>query len=139
MYGYNFISKRYHGLVGAILKNLSQCRTTRIYARLETRRNYLSVGKLASSLFHVRPGGALIERSGCLNVQSSVSLSIFDVCHCFFQAIRRRPMLMLVRHAVVDAEHHFPSGLQGAKLMINDPVIEWIRWNWKKSVRLSQS
>lgn len=136
LYGYHGLTMRYHGLIGVILRNLKIGCSTGIYARLETRRNYLSIRRVASLLVSDRLGPTLLEANGCLNIQSSINLSIFDVCNYFFRAVRRRPLLKLMEHSLVDAEHHYPDHC-GAKVVINDSIGEWVRWQWNRSVRLS--
>lgn len=86
IYGYNYDAYRYHGLVGVMLMNLCLRRPTSIYARMETRRNYLSISRVARTLVADRPGGAWLEVGGLLNIQASISLSIFDICSCFSAA-----------------------------------------------------
>jgi nucleoside-diphosphate-sugar epimerase len=137
LYGYNDRAQRYHGLIGVILRNLKIRRSTGIYARLETRRNYLSIRRLATLLVSDRPGGALLEANGCLNIQSSINLSVFDVCNSFFRTVRQRPILKLIEHSLVDAEHHYPGAVHGARVIINDPIGEWVSSQWNRSVHLS--
>jgi nucleoside-diphosphate-sugar epimerase len=137
LYGYHDRAQRYHGLIGVILRNLKTRCPTGIYARLETRRNYLSVRRLATLLVRDRPDGALLEANGCLNVQSSVNLSVFDVCGSFFRAVKQRPILKLMDHSLVDAEHHCPGVVYGARVIVNDPIGEWVSWQWNRSVHLS--
>jgi len=137
LYGYHEQAQRYHGLIGVILRNLKIRCPTGIYARLETRRNYLSIRRLAALLVRDRPGGALLEASGFLNIQSSVNLSVFDVCSSFFRTVRQRPILKLMKHSFVDAEHHYPAAIRGARVVINDPIGEWISRQWNRSAPLS--
>ncbi len=137
LYGYHDRAKRYHGLIGVILRNLKIRRSTGIYARLETRRNYLSIRRLATLLVRDRPGGALLEVNGYLNILSSINLSVFDVCSSFFRAVRQRPVLKLVEHSLVDAEHHYPDSVHGARIIVNDPIAEWVSWQWNRAVHLS--
>lgn len=137
LYGYNDRAQRYHGLIGVILRNLKNRCSTGIYSRLETRRNYLSIRRLATLLVRDRPGGALLEANGRLNIQSYINLSVFDVCSSFFRTVKQRPVLKLMEHLLVDAEHHFPSVLPAAKVIVNDPICEWVSWQWKRSVHLS--
>lgn len=137
LYGYHDRTQRYHGLIGVILRNLKIRCPTGIYARLETRRNYLSIRRLAALLVRDRPGGALLEANGCLNVQSSISLSVFDVCSSFFRAVKQRPILKLMQHSLVDAEHHYPGSIHGARVIVNDPIGEWVSWQWNLSAHLS--
>lgn len=137
LYGYHDRAQRYHGLIGVILRNLKIRCSTGIYARLETRRNYLSIRRLATLLVRDRSGGALLEANGCLNIQSSINLSVFDVCSSFFRAVRQRPILKLMEHSLVDAEHHNPCVVHGAKVIVNDPIGEWVSWQWNRSVHLS--
>lgn len=137
LYGYHDRAQRYHGLIGVILQNLKLRRPTGIYARLETRRNYLSIRRLATLLVSDRPGGALLEANGCLNIESSINLSVFDVCNSFFRTVKQRPILKLIEHSLVDAEHHYPGAVHGARILINDPIGEWVSWQWYQSVQLS--
>jgi nucleoside-diphosphate-sugar epimerase len=137
LYGYHDRAQRFHGLIGVILRNLRIRCPTGIYARLETRRNYLSIRRLAALLVRDRPGGALLEASGFLNIQSSVNLSVFDVCSSFFRTVRQRPILKLMKHSFVDAEHHYPAAIRGARVIINDPIGEWISRQWNRSAPLS--
>jgi nucleoside-diphosphate-sugar epimerase len=139
IYGYHDRAQRYHGVIGVILRNLRFRRQTGIYARLETRRNYLSIHRLAPLLVRERMGGGLVEGQGCLNIQSSISLSIFDVCTAFFRAVRQRPVLKLMQHSLVDEEHHYPSRLHGARVIVNDPIGEWVSWQWNRSAHLFPS
>ena len=133
MYGYNQRERRYHGLVGVIFRNLRIRCPTRVYARLETRRNYLSIHRLAPLLVRDKAGGGLLDERGEVNIQSTMSLSVFDVCTHFFRAIKQRPTLKLVQHSALDEEHHYPSALAGAKFCINDPIGEWVSLHWKRS------
>lgn len=137
LYGYHERAERYHGLIGLLLRNLKIRHSTEIYALLETRRNYLSIRRLATLLVRDRPGGTLLEGNGLLNIQSSINLSVFDVCSSFFRAVRQRPVLKLVEHSLVDAEHHYPDDVHGDRIIVNDPVIEWVSWQWNRSVHLS--
>jgi hypothetical protein len=139
LYGYNDQANRYHGLIGVILQNLKICRPTGIYTRLETRRNYLSIRRLAAQLVRDQPGGALLEANGILNIQSSINLTVFDVCASIFRTAKQRPILKMIQHSPVDAEHHCPSALYGAKVIINDPISEWVSWQWNRSVHLFPS
>ncbi len=137
LYGYHDRVQRYHGLIGVILRNLKIRCSTGVYARLETRRNYLSIRRLAALLVRDRPSGALLEANGCLNIQSSINLSVFDVCSSFFRAVRQRPILKLMGHSLVDEEHHYPGAVHGARVIVNDPIGEWVSWQWNRSVRVS--
>lgn len=137
LYGFHERKRSYHGLIGIVLRNLKVRSPTGIYSRLETRRNYLSIRRLADLLVRDRPCGAFLEANGCLNVQSSIGLSIFDVCASFFRVVKQRPILKLMEHSLVDAEHHYPSLLHGAKLVINDSIDEWVKWQWNRSTHLS--
>ena len=137
LYGYNVRVQRYHGLIGVILRNLKNRSPTSIYSRLETRRNYLSIQRLATMLVSCRPGGSLLETYGSLNVQSSINLSVFDVCSAFFRAVKKRPILKLMHHSPVDAEHHCPNAVPGAKVIINDSISEWLIWHWNQCAHLS--
>ncbi len=137
MYGYSFRARRFHGLVGIMLRNLRIRRPTGIYARLETRRNYLSIHRLAPLLVRQSSRGGALDQTGILNVQSTVGLSILDVCTHFFRAIKQRPILKLVRHSQLDEEHHYPSKLTDAKLCVIDPIGEWVSLHWKRSAPLS--
>ena len=92
---------------------------------------------MAALLVRDRPGGALIEANGYLNIQSSINLSVFDVCSFFFRAVRQRPILKLMEHSLVDAEHHYPGAVHGARVIVNDPIGEWVSWQWNRSVHLS--
>lgn len=113
-YGYNQRKRRYHGLVGVIFRNLRIRCPTRIYARSETRRNYLSIHRLAPLLVRDKTGGGLLDEKGEVNIQSTVSLSVLDVCTHFFRAIEQRPILKLELHSALDREHHYPNALVGA-------------------------
>lgn len=139
IYGYNERSRRYHGLVGVMLRNMRIRRLTNIYARLETRRNYLSIHRLAPLLVRRHGAGGLLDRTGCLNIQATIGLSIFDVGTHFFRAIKQRPILKLARHSLLDEEHHYPVALAGAKFVVIDPIAEWVSLEWKRSVPLSPS
>jgi nucleoside-diphosphate-sugar epimerase len=139
LYGYHERAQRFHGLIGVILHNLRIRCPTGIYARLETRRNYLSIRRVAALLVRNRPGAGLLDENGYLNIQSSINLSVFDICTSFFRAVRQRPILKLMQHSLVDAEHHYPSAVYGARVIVNDPIGEWVRWQWNRSVRLFPS
>jgi len=136
LYGFNDRAQRYHGLIGVILQNLQIRCPTVIYARLETRRNYLSIRRLATLLVRGRPDGALLEAIGCLNIQSSINLSVFDVCNSFFRTVRQRPILKLIEPSLADAEHHYPGAVDGASVIVNDPIGEWVSWQWNRSVHI---
>lgn len=137
MYGYNNRKRSYHGVIGIILRNVKVRQPTGIYARLETRRNYLSIRRLANQLVRKHPSGTLLEANGCLNIQSSISLSMFDVCASFFRTVKQRPTLKLMQPSLVDAEHHYPGVVHGAKLILNDSIDEWVSWQWNRFVHLS--
>lgn len=133
MYGYNRSKMKYGGLIGVMMQNLKLRRSTSIYARMETRRNYLSSQRMASTLFADANLHHLC-RQGILNIQASLSMTIYDVCSMMFQATRKRPCITLQKQRVIDSESHFPSTLKDAKLVINDNLKSWIRQEWIKSV-----
>jgi len=132
MYGYNERSHRHHGLIGVILQNLRLRRPTGIYARLETRRNYLSIHRLAPLLVRRQGEGGFLDQNGFLNIQSSISLSIFDVCTHFFRAVKQRPVLKLMPHSLVDEEHHYANAIKGARFIVFDPIGEWVSMQWNR-------
>jgi hypothetical protein len=139
MYGWNRHAQRYHGLIGILLRQLRQRLPANVYARMETRRNYLSVNGLVSTLISQSVQGPVLGRRGIVNIQAATNLSIFDVCASFFRATRHRPVLRLLRPLGVDAEHHFPSLVGDASVAINDSVEAWIKWQWRQSYRALQS
>jgi len=84
MCGYSYRARRFHGLVGIMLRNLRVRRSTGIYARLETCCNYLSIHRLAPLLVRQSSCGGGLDQTGILNVQSTVGWSILDVSTHFF-------------------------------------------------------
>jgi len=113
-------------------KNLRERRSTDIYARMETRRNYLSMNQLATHLLRPQAEGYCLDRSGIVNVQAAISLSVFELCRRFFKSVHLLPLVRLREPSPIDAEDHHPSRLPDAKLIINDQVEEWIKWQWMR-------
>jgi hypothetical protein len=139
IYGYNRHTRRHHGLIGVMHRNLRQRKSTDIYARMETRRNYLSISHLVPELLRSKPGGRCIDGRGIVNVQAAISLSVFDLCKCYFHSIHLRPCVRLKTPSPIDAEDHHPSRLTDAKLIINDQLCAWIKWQWMRHSLPSRS
>jgi hypothetical protein len=139
MYGWNRHERRHHGLIGVLYRHLRLRRTTDIYARMETRRNYLCMNQLSPLLLRAGIEGSVLERSGVINIQAAINLSIVDVCGSFLRATRQRPSLRLMTPSQVDAEHHYPTLLDGDKLIVNDHLDAWIKSQWLQPVRSFQS
>lgn len=134
IYGYNNIKKIYGGLIGVMMRNLFTRKTTKIFAKLETRRNYLSAECVAGALCSGRQP-FLWSGQGIINIQAPMSLSVFDVCSAIFRAIKRRPLVNLVTCSPVDSESHYPSAVAGASMIVNDELNLWIRKEWIRFVQ----
>lgn len=138
MYGWNRGGRRHHGLIGVLLRHLRLRRSTDIYARMETRRNYLSMNQLGPLLLRAGMGGICLDRLGIVNIQATLNLSIFDICTSFFRTTHLRPTVRLMEPSRVDAENHYPTLLNDANMMIHDRLDAWIKWQWHHPSRSFQ-
>lgn len=135
VYGYNEYSKRYHGLIGILLSNLRTNSPTSIYSHFSTRRNYISIRHLAQKLVCEHLEKINHDEHGCLNVQAPASLSVLDVCSIITKITKRRPALRPMPASILDAEHHWPNAVSGAKIVISDSVKEWVHFQWHRTPR----
>jgi len=128
MYGSSQTTKTFHGLIGVMYQKSRLGQSTEITATLRTRRNYLSINRLATIFSRPARQHDFLNHLGIVNVQASYGLSIHEICASFFQAMQKRPRIVLKEPRLIDAEDHFPFRLQGARLILDDNLSEWIKW-----------
>ena len=135
LYGYNECSKSYHGLIGVLLSNLKTNSPTSIYSSLSTRRNYISARHLSRKLVSEHFEKIIHDSQDCINIQAPASLSVLDACSLITKITKRRPALKLMQASILDAEHHWPNIVSGAKVMVSDSIKEWIHFQWHRNPR----
>ena len=138
LYGYNRITGQARGLIAVLLADSLSNKTSSLFGRLDTSRNYLSSETSCTSIARTiirRPKGL---RRRTLNLMASKNYTIRELCSEVTRAVQRVPIIRLLEGQSVDCESHYPRKADGPKVELFDDVHGWLCKNLQSNCRGSQ-
>ena len=138
LYGYNRVTGQARGLIAVLLADSLNNKSSSLYGRLDTSRNYLSSETACASIARViirRPKG-LCKRT--IDLMASKNYTIRELCSEVTRAVQRVPMIRLLEGQSVDCESHYPRKADGTKVELCDDVHGWLCKNLQSNCRGSQ-
>lgn len=128
IYGYDPIKGEDKGLPGAIVHGLVTNKTIRIYGKLSTSRNYISVEDAARSmtLIITRKHQGMAGEN-LINLASRYNLSIHQIISIICLSLKQIPRIQLVPTKQLDIESHDLTRVDGDVAYIYSDLYRWSR------------
>ena len=126
LYGHNRITKEAKGLIAILTDDSLNNKTSRIFGRLGTSRNYLSAKSCCNSIAKTIILQPNETRKATMNFMATKNYTIRELCSELTRAFRKVPMIRLLDGQAVDCESHYPRTADGVRLELPDDVHGWI-------------
>ncbi len=126
LYGHNRITKEAKGIVAVLTDDSLNNKTSRIFGRLNTSRNYLSTKSCCSAISKLIILQPKNTRRATIDLMATKNYTIRELCSEVTRAFRKVPMIRLLDGQALDCESHYPRTADGVKLELPDDVHEWI-------------
>ena len=126
LYGHNRITKEAKGIIAVLTDDSLNNKTSRIFGRLDTSRNYLSAKSCCSAIARLIILQPKKARRATIDLMATKNYTIRELCSEVTRAFRKVPLIRLLDGQAVDCESHYPRRADGVKLELPDDVHGWI-------------